>query len=465
MLASAAPAASPSPPRFSEVPSDLLEGEIARILASRPFRQSPQHQRFLKHLLAHASSGDVAPLKESVLACEVFGRSPEHYDPTHDTIVRVEARRLRQRLDRYYRTEGRDAPFEIHVPVGSYVPQLRWRLDGPGSDAETRRVRDLVERGEHFLRQPLARQSLEEARARFEAALHEVPRCVPALVGLARAWFNLAAGWHYAPRFASQQASEALRRALELDEDQPLAHALLGAVAFQYEYDWQAARRSFCRAIELAPRQAFVHSAYGSALLAHGDLAEAEHEIKLARSLDPQYANARMHMANLRIAQARLVDAQLEIDALLDIAPDSLAALGGAGLLAMIRGEPAKAIAFYERACAAAPDHPNAHASLAAAQGFSGDIAAADATIAHARARFGEDCLSPYVLAIVASRCGRGDEAIALLARAIELRDPSAVLAPSDPSFAGLHAHPAWPQLTGRLRRDARARAVALSAH
>ena len=465
MLATAVPAASPPTPRFDEVPSDLLEGELARILASRPFRQSPRHQRFLKHLLAHASSGNIAPLKESVLACEVFGRSPEHYDPAHDTIVRVEARRLRQRLDRYYRTDGRDAPFEIHLPVGGYVPQLRWRLDEPGSDAESRRVRDLVERGEHFLRQPLARQSLEEARARFEAALLEAPRCVPALVGLARAWFNLAAGWHYPPRFAAEQASEALRRALELDEDQPLAHALLGSVVFQYDYDWQAARRSFRRAIELAPRQAFVHSAYGSALLARGDLADAEHEIKLARSLDPQYANARMHMANLRIGQGRLDDAQLEIDALLDIAPESLAALGGAGLLAMLRGDKAKAVAYYERACAAAPDHPNAHASLAAAQGFAGDVAAADATIANARARFGDDRISPYVLAIVASRCGRPDEAIALLARAIDLRDPSALLVPVDPSFIALRNHPAWTQITRRLRREPRVRDAALSTH
>ncbi|MFO1313132.1 MAG: tetratricopeptide repeat protein [Burkholderiales bacterium] len=465
MLAPIDSAASATSPRFDEVPPDLLEGEVARILASRPFRQSPRHQRFLKHLVAHASSGNVAPLKESVLACEVFGRPADGFDPSQDTIVRVEARRLRQRLDRYYRTEGRDAPIEIHLQVGSYVPHLRWRLDEPGSDAETRRVRDLVERGEYFLRQPLARHSLEEARARFEAALADAPRCVPALVGLARAWFNLAAGWHHAPRFGAEQASEALRRALELDEDQSLAHALLGAVTFQYEYDWPSARRSFRRAIELAPRQAFAHSAYGSALLARGDLVEAEHEIKLARSLDPQYANARMHMVNLRIAQGRLGDAQAEVDALLDIAPRSLAALGGAGLLAMIRGESQAAIAFYERACVEAPDHPNAYASLAAAQGFAGDVAAADATIARTRERFGDDCLSPYVLAIVAARCGRADEAIALLARAVDVRDPSALLMPRDPSFTQLHTHPAWTQITRRLRREPRARDVALSTH
>ncbi len=443
------PAASP---RFDQVPSALLEGEVARIVRSRPFRQSQRHQRFLRHLVGRAAAGNAASLKESLLAWEVFARALDAFDPVRDTIVRVEARRLRQRLDRYYRTEGRDAPLEIHLPVGSYVPLLRWRLDVKGRDAEARRTRDLVERGEHFLRQPLSRHTLEEARARFEAALAESPRCVPALVGLARAWYNLGAGWHHVPRLAAQYAGEALRRALEIDEDQPVAHALLGATIHQFEFDWPSARRSYQRAIELAPQQAFVHVAYGCALLARMQLAEAEHEISLARTLDPQYGNARVHMVNLRIAQGRFDDAQAEVDAILDIAPDSIAALGGAGVLAMLRGDAAAAIDCYRRACAAAPDHPNAHASLAAAQGFAGDVAAADATLAATRARFGEDCLSPYVLAIVAARSGRADAAIDHLARAIDGRDPSSLLIRSDPSFTSLHRHPQWRDLARRLK-------------
>lgn len=439
-------------PRFDQVPVDLLEGEVARIVRSRPFRQSPRHQRFLRHLVRQAAAGNTVALKESVLACEVFERPLKDFDPARDTIVRVEARRLRQRLDRYYGSEGRDATLEIHLPVGTYIPLLRWRLDAKARESEARRTRDLVERGEHFLRQPLSRQTLEDARARFEAALLESPRSVPALVGLARAWYNLASGWHQAPRFAAAQAGEALRRALALDEEQPVAHALLGAIVYQYEYDWPAARRSFQRAIELAPRQSFVHAAYGCALLARRQLAEAEYELSLARTLDPQYGNARVHMVNLRIGQARYDHAQAELDAILDIAPDSIAALGCAGVIAMERGDAAAAVGYYKRACAAAPDHPNAHASLAAAYAFAGDVAAADSTIAATRARFGDDCLSPYVLAVVAARSGRTGVAIEHLGRAITERDPSAVLIPTEPSFASLHGHREWASLTRRLR-------------
>jgi len=446
---------------FDQVPAAVLEGELAQITRSRPFRQSQRHQRFLRHLVAQTAAGNTSALKESVLACEVFGRALRTFDPAQDTIVRVEARRLRQRLDRYYGAEGRDAAVEIHLPVGSYVPLLRWRRDVHADVAATRHARDLVERGEHFLRQPLSRATLEDARARFEAALREAPRSVPALVGLARAWYNLAVGWHYEPRTAAQHANEALRRALELDGDQPIAHALLGATIHQFEFDWPAARRAFVRAVELGPRLAFVHAAYGCALLARDQLAEAEHELVLARTLDPQYGNARAHMVNLRIAQGRLDDAQAELDAILDIQPDSISANALGGVLAMVHGDAAAALALYERLCTLAPDHPNAHASLAAAQGFAGDVAAADATLAAARKHFGDDCLSPYVLAVVAARCGRPDTAIAHLAHGIDVRDPSSILLRTDPSFASLRAHPGWTALLRRLRPPSRRQSTA----
>ena len=84
-------------------------------------------------------------------------------------------------------------------------------------------------------------------------------------------------------------------------------------------------------------------------------------------------------------------------------------------------------------------------------------MAAADVLLAATRARFGDDCLSPYVLAIVAARSGRADAAIDHLAQAIAQRDPSAVLIPTEPSFASLHGKRDWVSLTRRLRPAARA--------
>jgi tetratricopeptide (TPR) repeat protein len=431
----------------------LVQSELARITLSQSFQPSRRHQQLLRHLVEQAVAGNTGALKEHVLAFEVFERPISAFDPARDTIVRVEARRLRQRLERYYIGEGSDATLEIRLPVGSYVPTLRRRDGIP--DTGTRRAKDLVERGEHFLRQPLSKVTLEAALARFDAALRESPGYVPALAGMGRAWLNLATGWHGDPRPYAEHAAEALRRALELDPGHAVANALLGAVLHQFEYDWPAARARFEHAIALAPQQAFVHSAFGCHLLARGELVQAESELQLARRLDPQYVTTRMHMVNLRLSQRRFADAEAELEGMRDIAPGNAPALGLAAVIAMLKDDPRTAIELYERLCELVPDHPNAYACLAAAQGMAGDTAAADATVAMAVARFGANRVSPYVLAIVATRCGRHDRAFAHLDDAIARRDPNVMQLKIEPGFADLHADPRWVATLGRRKAPA----------
>ena len=85
----------PDPPALDAA---LIESALARVVASALFRRSPRHQKLLRHIFTKAVSGNTAALKESLLAWEVFGLSPSSFDPARDTIVRVEMRRLRKRL-------------------------------------------------------------------------------------------------------------------------------------------------------------------------------------------------------------------------------------------------------------------------------------------------------------------------------------------------------------------------------
>lgn len=197
------------------IPASLIHSELSRVTGSRSFHASQRHQQLLRHLVLQTVAGNTGALKEPVLALEVFARSLATFDPSRDTIVRVEARRLRQRLERYYAGEGRDAALEFRLPLGSYVPTMR-RRDAPAGVINSS-VNDLVDRGEYFLRQPLSKHTLERALERFDAALRESPACVPACVGMGRAWLNLATGWHCDPRPAAEHGAEALQRALALD--------------------------------------------------------------------------------------------------------------------------------------------------------------------------------------------------------------------------------------------------------
>src|SRR5581483_10896714 len=51
------------------------------------------------------------------------------FDPRMDPLVRVQARRLRIRLERYYREEGQNDEVLIELPKGGYEPKFRRRID------------------------------------------------------------------------------------------------------------------------------------------------------------------------------------------------------------------------------------------------------------------------------------------------------------------------------------------------
>lgn len=111
----------------SMLPSDTTPQEVreqlARLLRSRGFAQSPRMARFLRYTVEEALAGRGDTLKEYLLGMEVFDRRSS-YDPRVDPIVRVEARRLRAKLRHYYETEGRADALRIEYPTGKYIPRF-----------------------------------------------------------------------------------------------------------------------------------------------------------------------------------------------------------------------------------------------------------------------------------------------------------------------------------------------------
>ena len=127
--------ATPLKDSLPAISAALVATELARIESFATFRRSPRHQQLLRYLVTRTLVGDAARLKESVLAVEVFGRDPARFDPQKDTTVRVEARRLRQKLTRFYEGEGASCTLAIHLDAGGYVPtfELRPQASADGS--------------------------------------------------------------------------------------------------------------------------------------------------------------------------------------------------------------------------------------------------------------------------------------------------------------------------------------------
>jgi serine/threonine-protein kinase len=79
--------------------------------------------RFLRFITERALEGRASELKEYTIGVEVFDRDAA-FDPRIDPIVRVEARRLRSKLARFYEAAGGGGEIRIALPKGTYVPQF-----------------------------------------------------------------------------------------------------------------------------------------------------------------------------------------------------------------------------------------------------------------------------------------------------------------------------------------------------
>lgn len=130
--------------RDAGVTPDAVAAQLQRILASPGFSGAPRLSRLLRHLVEHAAGND-REVQEYAIGVEVFDRSPS-FDPRSDAIVRVQARRLRERLEGYYAGPGSADPVIIEVPKGHYRARFRQRPPAavPSAAPSTHRPRRMV---------------------------------------------------------------------------------------------------------------------------------------------------------------------------------------------------------------------------------------------------------------------------------------------------------------------------------
>jgi len=102
---------------------DQCKAELAAVIASGIFAKAPSLALLLEYVCAKYFDGEANQVKEYNIAVEALGRPPS-FEPRQDSIVRVEAFRLRKRLKQYYENEGADRHLRIVIPSGQYVPQF-----------------------------------------------------------------------------------------------------------------------------------------------------------------------------------------------------------------------------------------------------------------------------------------------------------------------------------------------------
>jgi hypothetical protein len=98
---------------------EAITAEVERILESSTFRNSDALRHLLKFLADKMLAGDADQLKEYSVGIDALGK-PASYDPRHDSTVRIQVGRLRQKLAEYYRTEGKENRLIVDLPKGRF---------------------------------------------------------------------------------------------------------------------------------------------------------------------------------------------------------------------------------------------------------------------------------------------------------------------------------------------------------
>lgn len=99
---------------------------VERICESPEFRSKPVLCRFLSYIVSETLAGRGERIKAFSIGVDVFNRD-EDFDPGQDTLVRINAVRLRRMLDLYYSNTGKNDDLRIEIPKGGYVPEFTSR--------------------------------------------------------------------------------------------------------------------------------------------------------------------------------------------------------------------------------------------------------------------------------------------------------------------------------------------------
>jgi len=103
---------------------DEERAELQAVLQSPVFVRSPALSHLLSYLCEKTFAGETDQIKEYSVALDVFDRQ-DSFDQDTDSIVRVQANRLRKRLSEYYARDGAAHTIHITIPVGQYVPMFQ----------------------------------------------------------------------------------------------------------------------------------------------------------------------------------------------------------------------------------------------------------------------------------------------------------------------------------------------------
>ena len=250
---------------------------------------------------------------------------------------------------------------------------------------------------------------------------------------------------------AIARARRSAARALRLDPELGLAHAVAGTIAGDFDWDWATAEREFQRAIELTPSSFDAHHFYSHVLMKMGRVEESFEQSRIALALDPLNTAATLHMGWHYLFAGEFEKAIPEYTTTLRLDPSYGAAYTQLSWLYTLTGRYDEAAAAYRKRFElnrASADTLTMSALIAARQGRTEEAQRAASSMIEAATRGRKNAVD---VAAVFTWLGRKDEAFQWLDRAVQNRENAANDIQLDPFFAELRSDPRFPALLQRM--------------
>ena len=291
---------------------------------------------------------------------------------------------------------------------------------------------------------------LAKAGEYFQQAIQKDPNYALAYSGLSDyfAFLTLIGGPEIMPpREAMTKSKVAAAKALELDQSSAEAHASMGHVLANYDWDWSGAEREFQRAIELNPNYANAHHWYAHYLMQLGRAEESLREAKRAQELDPYSPFLNNGLARQYYLSRQYDQAIAQCKVGLQIDPTYLPARIQLGLAYEQKGMLAEAVSELEQARSMAATLPMVHALLAHAYAKAGRIpdAQKESNVLNtiARSRY----VPPSYFAIVSIALGDQNQAFAYLNKSYQDRSEQMLYLGVEPLVDPLRGDPRFDAL------------------
>lgn len=259
----------------------------------------------------------------------------------------------------------------------------------------------------------------------FEASLSLDPDYAQAWLGLSSVQFRLPLAGEVPSKEFYPKAISAAQNALGVDPNLAEGHAMLGWIAFWYEWDWAASEGHFRRAIEMNPNETESRLGYAHLLSNTGRHDQALLELRRARELSPYYAVAAALEGDFLLRAQRVEESIQRLE-------DARLQHGNFWLIRKNLAEAYYAAGRYEDALAEASvagqgsgGHSSAIALEIASLAKLGRGVEAAARLGELLQRAEEQFVAPYYLAFACLGVGDEDAAFTWLERAYEVRDPA----------------------------------------